>query len=471
MLVRQGREVFGNAGLADTGRFHKGLHRQFTLCIEREEQVETCGIAQGLEPLRGALQLSDGNEFVHAFSSSMISVEEARRAVLETARLCPSECIPFRSALGRTLSTPLESREHIPPFPNSAMDGFAVRVSDMTTLPVTLKILEDLPAGAVPTYTLTTGTCARIMTGAMLPEGADAVVPVEWTRSEGRYVHVERAPEPGQFVRPRGKDLRPGQRVIEDGTVITPPVIGMLATLGTVEVNVRTPPRVAVISTGDELVPPHQTPGSGEIRDANGPGLGAQVQHAGGVALPLLTASDSAPSLHACLDRALRAEAEVLVFSGGVSMGTKDLVEDVLRAHGFERRFWRVRQRPGKPLLFGLLQEKPVFGLPGNPVSSAVCFEQYVRPLLAAMLGRRELVRPLFPALLETPVEKAAGLYHFIRASAHFGEDGRLRVLPTGAQDSNLYSSMLHAHGFIHLPEHVEHPVAGTAVAFEWLHW
>ncbi len=405
-----------------------------------------------------------------------ISVEEARRIVLDAVqRTQPGERLPLADALGRTLAEPVTSRNTIPPFDNSAMDGFAVRTDDFDGGAATLEVIGEAVAGSVSDETVRPGTCVRIMTGAPIPAGADAVAPVEWTEAEGARVRIGRVPEPGQHVRPAGQDARPGDELVPTGRLVTPPVIGMAATLGYPTLAVRVPPRVAIVSTGDELVAVGAALGPGQIRDSNGPALAAQGVQAGGTILGPLHARDSEADAHRVLSEAL--EADVVVVSGGVSMGAYDVVREVLEVLGVEWAFWKVRQRPGKPLAFGTregVRGGPggtlVFGLPGNPVSSAVCFEQYVRPALAAMLERREPSRRM-PAVLAEDMTKQAGLHHFVRCVFEHDEGGRLVVRPTGAQGSNLYSSMLRADGLLHLPEALEHPAAGTLVEVERLPW
>ncbi len=399
-----------------------------------------------------------------------ISVVEARSIILGRMPSMPSERVAWTDAVGRTLAEAIRSRDDIPPFDNSAMDGYAVRSADLQSVPVSLPIIEDIPAGTFPQKTVEPGVCSRIMTGAPFPEGADAVVPVEWTEAgEGGRVRFNRAPEPGAHVRAAGQDVRNGERVFEPGQVVTPPMIGMLTTLGYPTVEVTRRPRVAVISTGDELVDPSEALGPGKIRDSNGPALAAQVVSAGGEALPPFRAADTPESIRAHVEAAL--EADVLLFSGGVSVGSYDFVKQVLDEMGMELFFWKVRQRPGKPLAFGLLQGRRVFGLPGNPVSSAICFEQYVRPALAKMLGRRALLRPRHAARLDAPTPKKPGLHYFARGIASFDDEGGLRVRDTGPQASNLYSSMVKANCLFHLPEALEDPPAGTVVQVEWLDW
>ncbi len=399
-----------------------------------------------------------------------ISVVEARSIILGQMPVLPPERIVWTEAVGRTLAQPVESRDNIPPFDNSAMDGYAVRSADLLTLPTTLAIIEDIPAGTYPQKTVAPGTCARIMTGAPFPQGADAVAPVEWTENDdGDTVQFNRGPSSGQHVRPAGQDVRDGDLVLEAGHVITPPMVGILATLGYPEIAVSTRPRVAVISTGDELVDPWETLAPGKIRDSNGPSLAAQVVSAGGEALPPFRARDTLESIRAIVEQAL--DADVLLFSGGVSVGSYDFVKQVLDEMGMELFFWKVRQRPGKPLAYGVLQGRYIFGLPGNPVSSAICFEQYVRPALAKMLGRTMVLRPRHNARLDAPTPKKPGLHYFARGHAFFDETGSLRVRDTGPQASNLYSSMVKANCLFHMPEAMENPPVDTVVQVEWLRW
>ena len=399
-----------------------------------------------------------------------IAVDTARSIIVDAMPAQPVEARPLNDTQGWTLAETVRSPEAIPQFDSSAMDGYAVRTDDLGDLPATLRIASEIPAGVMPDRPVEAGACAQIMTGAPVPEGADAIAPVEWTERIGEdAVRIERAPEPGQYVRPAGKDVREGEVVAEAGQVITPPVVGMLAKLGVAEVPVRVPPTVAVIATGDELVDIDETPGPGQIRNSNAPALAAQVRAAGGVCHAQLRARDNKEDIRRVIEEALAAD--VLVFSGGVSVGEYDLVKDVLDEMGMTLAFWKVRQRPGKPLAFGMLRSTPVFGLPGNPVSSAMCFEQHVRPALAKMLGRRELMRPRHPAVLAAETTKVEGLHFFARGIASFGEDGRLQVRDTGPQASNLYSSVVKANCIVHLPEDLAEAPAGTPVEIEWLDW
>lgn len=404
-----------------------------------------------------------------------ISVEEAREIILAEAAPTGTEKMPFDEARGRTLAAPITSREDIPPFRNSARDGFAVRRADFegNDLPVTLPCVFEVPAGHAPERAVESGTVAQIMTGAPVPDGADAVVPVEWTQTDadGR-VRFERAPALHENIREAGEDVREGQTMVEEGTVVTPPVIGMAASLGYPELEVARRPRVAPLTTGDELVPVDAQPGPGQIRDANGPSLAVQARSAGAEVLPPRTAADERADVRRHLEDALGA-ADMLLVSGGMSMGEYDFVRDVLEEMGMEWRFWKVRQRPGKPLGFGTLERDGshtlVFGLPGNPVSSAVCFEQYARPALAKMLGRRRVQRLRHVATLADDMRARADLHYFARGVAETDDDGCLTVRSTGAQGSHVYSSMTAANCLVHFPEGMDDPAAGTRVQIEWM--
>lgn len=399
-----------------------------------------------------------------------ISVEEARNLILEQVSPLPIERVSLAEALGRRLAETVVSLDDIPPFPNAAMDGYAVRLADVQQVPVTLQVVADVGAGQIPPETVSPGACIRIMTGAPVPAWAEAVVPVEWTEGgKDNTVCILQRPTIGENIRPSGKDVRAGERFFEVGQRITPPVVAMLATLGMTQVPVFRWPRVAIVVTGSELLDPGQPLIPGHIRDSAGPGLAAQARWVGAEVLGPQRVPDDPIALEQAIEQALAAD--VLVFSGGVSVGMYDLVRQVLDRCGTQWHFWKIRQRPGKPMAFGLLQGKPVFGLPGNPVSSALCFDQYVAPALRRMQGQQEVLRPRFPAVLEAPTPKKAGLHFFTRGVARLWADGRLLVRDTGPQGSNLYHSMVQANCLIHLPEALEEAPVGLNVQIEWLSW
>ncbi|WP_420454809.1 gephyrin-like molybdotransferase Glp [Rubrivirga sp.] len=392
-----------------------------------------------------------------------VSVEHARRVVLEMARATPAEPVALADAVGRTLAGPVVSRGPQPPFDASAMDGFAVRWAD---LGAPLPVVGTAHAGDVP-EPLAPGTAVAIMTGAPVPRGADTVVPVERATRDGDAVRFDATPTRGSHIRRAGEALADGAEVLPAGTLITPGAVSVLASVGAAHVPVRARPLVAVVATGDELVPADRTPGLGQIRDSNGPGLAAQVVAAGGAVVGLV-ARDTAADLDRALDEATGAD--VVVVAGGVSMGERDRVRPALDARGAEWAFWQVRQRPGKPLAVGAWDGRPVVGLPGNPVSAAVCFEVYVRPLLAAMLGRP--AEPVTePAVLAETIPKKAGLHTFARVTARRDADGRLHLSPAGAQGSHVAQSLALADGLAHLPADWPNAPAGAVVAFEQWGW
>ena len=400
-----------------------------------------------------------------------VSVHEAQAIVRAHAMPVGAVRMPVAGSLGRTLRGSVHAGDDLPPFDNSAMDGYAVRVSDCAALPVELRIQETITAGRLPQRAVVQGTCASIMTGAPVPEGADAIVPVEWTAPAGPdRVRINRVPARGMYVRRAGQDAARGTCAVAEGAVITPQILGMIAAAGAHEVEVSRLPRVAIVATGDELHTKRGPLPRGKIRDINGPLLAALVQTAGALPHGPYYAQDNAASLRTVLARASRG-CDVLLVSGGVSVGAHDLVKDILREMGLVLQFWRVRQRPGGPLAFGLLDGCAVFGLPGNPVSSAVCFDQYVRLFLAAMLQRSDVHRPRLRATLVAETQKNPGLHWFVRGFCRVGEDGRLAVRDTGPQASNLFSSMARANCIIHLEEAMERAPAGTAVTIEPLTW
>ena len=390
-----------------------------------------------------------------------VTVEHALAAVLASARRTGTEPVPLAEAVGRTLAAPVVADGPLPPFDTSAMDGYAVRVSDLPG-PGVLPLAGVVHAGDAAPPALAPRTALAVMTGAPLPAGADAVVPVEWTARDGDAVRFDRAPTDGLSVRRAGGALAQGAVVLEPGAVVTPTAVGLMASVGAARPVVARRPVVAVVSTGDELVPADRRPGPGQIRDANGPALAAQVEAAGGRPLAL-HAADTDAALAAALDAATGAD--VWVFAGGVSMGERDRVRPALDALGVRWAFWQVRQRPGKPLTFGTLDGRPVLGLPGNPVSAVVGFEVYVRPLLAACLGRPPAPAPETGALAE-PVDKPEGLTTFARVTARREPGGALTLRPAAPQGSHVARSLLASDGLAWLPADWPEAPAGARVAF-----
>ncbi|WP_287153284.1 gephyrin-like molybdotransferase Glp [Candidatus Solincola tengchongensis] len=400
----------------------------------------------------------------------MLSVEEARRRVLEAVSPLEVVEVPLLEALGMTLAEDAVAGNDIPPFDNSAMDGYAVRAEDVSGAadenPVELEVLGDLPAGYTAEATVGPGQALRIMTGAPLPAGADAVVPVERTRAvEGRVLVLEGVSR-GDNVRRAGEDVRAGERVIASGTLVGPAELGMLASLGHARARCFRRAVVGIISTGDELVEVGEELSPGKIRDSNSYTVYGMVLEAGGIPLRLGIVRDDAALLERTILENLD-RVDLFVTSGGVSVGDYDMVKDVLGKLG-EMNFWKVAMRPGKPQAFGHIGGKPLFGLPGNPVSVMVSFEQFVRPALLKMMGRSSLFRPQVTAVLDAPIGRRTGRTEFIRVIAEWRE-GRYHVRPTGPQGSGILKSMVLGNALAVLPEEVGRLEPGAEVTVQLL--
>jgi molybdopterin molybdotransferase len=320
----------------------------------------------------------------------MLTVAEAQAIVLRNTHPLPPVDAPLTPApLGAVLAEDIASDLDMPPYDKAMMDGYAVRSADLPDGRGTLTVIEEVTAGRTPRHTVGAGQATRIMTGAPIPPGADAVVMVERTRAEGDRVKIEdRPPQAGQNVMPRGREMRCGETVLAAGAVLRPQELGLLATVGRASARVHPAPRVAVLSTGDEVVEAVERPGPGQIRNGNGPMLCAQAARAGGQPHYLGIARDRLDSLAPRVAEGLRFD--VLLLSGGVSAGALDLVPGVLQQAGVKPHFHKVEMKPGKPVLFGTRDSTLVFGLPGNPVSALVCFELFVRPALRRLAGHAE---------------------------------------------------------------------------------
>jgi molybdopterin molybdotransferase len=400
----------------------------------------------------------------------MLSVAEARDFVLKSIREVDVRALPILGALGLTLGQDIVASDNIPPFDNSAMDGYAVKEEDIRTAsrdkPASLKVVGDLPAGKAPGGALGGGEAVRIMTGAPIPEGADTVVPVEMTEPDGERVLVMEYLSTGANVRRAGEDVKAGRTVLRTGTLIGPPELGMLASLGHAEVSCYRRAVAGIISTGDELLPVDSELAPGKIRDSNSYTVYAMVKEAGAEPLRLGIVGDQAEALEkAILDNVDRVD--LFVTSGGVSVGDYDMVKDVLDKVG-EMNFWKVAMRPGKPQAFGHVKGKPLFGLPGNPVSVMVSFEQFVRPALLKMMGRRDLFRPRVDAVLDTPLGRKKGRAEFIRVIVEW-RDGCYHARVTGPQGSGILTSMVAGNALAVLPADAGRVEAGELVQVELL--
>lgn len=387
----------------------------------------------------------------------MTTCREALGLVLDSVSLLPARPTPLSEALGLVLSGTLVSPETVPPFTNSAMDGYAVRAEDCAAAspgtPVRLNVIADLPAGSVARVEVRPGSAVRIMTGAPLPPGADTVVPVEETAPDGAGVLVSRPPRRGAHVRAAGEDVREGEPLLPEGTVLTPAALGVLASVGLAEVAVRPRARIAILTTGDELVDASQKPGPGQIRDSNIQTMCGQALAFGAVPVPFPRVPDTREAVEAAL-RGARDSADVVVTNGGISVGDYDFVKDVLRDSGAREVFWKVKQKPGGPLGFYAWGGTPVFGIPGNTVAAMVCMEEYVRPAVRKMMGHARLLRPEVTGVFEGTFRKSApdGKTHLLRVRAR-REGGRVVVTPSGPQGSGILTSMLRANALALVPE------------------
>ncbi|HVK38433.1 MAG TPA: gephyrin-like molybdotransferase Glp [Candidatus Kapabacteria bacterium] len=405
----------------------------------------------------------------------MISFTDARRIIQESAtREMSIETVPLVLAAGRVLAHSIVARESVPPSANSAMDGYAVVAADTSgatvETPVLLSVIDEASAGSVATRTLGPRQAIRIMTGGLIPEGADAVVEVESTSEADGVVAIARTVRPGEAVREPGDDMRAGETVIDEGKRLTPGDIGVLATLGIVNVPVRIQPKVGILATGNEIVEPWRQPAPGQLRNSSAAALYAFCAQAGAEPIDLGIARDDRDELAEKLEGGLRFD--VLLTTGGVSAGLYDYVQHLLPAAGVDVRFHTVNIKPGKPVLFGVHAEGPdetlVFGLPGNPVSTLVTFHQFVRPAICALM--RQTTEPLrIAAALETPLRKSDDKRHFVRGVLRRDVDGALKVASTGSQSSGAMSSMSRANCLIVLAENERSKDAGEMVEVEML--
>lgn len=388
----------------------------------------------------------------------MLKVDKAKKSILNKVRLLNSEDVEILSSLHRVLAEDIYAPLDLPPFDNSAMDGYAVIASDTQgasqTNPKVLHVLEDLRAGYRANKDLKKGQAIRIMTGAPVPAGADAVVIVENTEREDSRVNVFKEANSGDNIRRRGEDVNKGELVIPAGKVIRPQEIGMFAALNCIEVKVIRRPRVAILATGDELTEIGEKLEPAKIINSNSYSLYAQVLKYGGIPVPLGIARDTKEETLEKIRLAINESADVLLVSGGVSVGDYDVVKDVLTELGMETEFWKVAIKPGKPLLFGILKGILVFGLPGNPVSSMVTFIQFAAPALLEMQGRKDVLNPVINAVCEESISKKPGRKNYLRGIVS-QKDGTCFVKLSGSQSSGVLKSMVLANCLIIIPEEI----------------
>ncbi len=390
--------------------------------------------------------------------SGLTLLRDAQKIVLDATSTLGCEKVSLLESLGRVLGEDIIAPRDNPPWNNSAMDGFAVRWEDIKkeheiTKPAELTIIEDVAAGAVATKSVGPGEAIRIMTGAPVPNGADTVVRIEFTEPSETTVRIFQPEPKGMNIRPKGEDVKEGECIIPKGTQLRPGEIGMLAILAKSFVLVHQRPRVAILSTGDELADLDEKFDEHKIVNSNSYGIAAAVQEAGGIPVLLGIARDTPESLKEKIAQGLGCD--IIVLSGGVSMGDYDFTKVVFAELGADMHFWKLAIRPGQPLAFGKIQEKLAFGLPGNPVSSMVTFEQLVRVAMMKMGGHRHLYRPTVEAVFKEKFSKHPDRRHFLRGIlAH--EDGQLTVKTTGPQGSGILTSMVKANGLIDIAEEIE---------------
>jgi molybdopterin molybdotransferase len=385
-------------------------------------------------------------------NAAPLQVGEAVARILADVRTLETVKRPLLEAYNCVLAVDAVAPVTLPPWDNSAMDGYAVRSGDLATLPVTLTVIESVAAGQFPTRKVGAGEATQIMTGAPVPEGVDTVIRVEDTDGGMPRVEIRDGRDRTKNVRPRGEDIRQGQVAIAAGTPLGAAQIGVLASMGYAEVEVTRAPRVAILTSGDELV---ELEGFDQVRtgkkivSSNGYTLRTLVRAAGAEPVYLGIASDTPESLRALLERAR--DCDLIITSAGISVGEHDHMRDVLAAMGAEMKFWRVRMRPGAPIGFGLLGGIPWIGLPGNPVSTMVTFELFARPAIHKMQGHTKLFRRPVPVVLDESVTITADLTHFLRAVVTM-QGGRATARLTGPQSSGILTSMSNANALLVVP-------------------
>ncbi len=397
----------------------------------------------------------------------VITVGEARSYVLAHCPVLPAVEVPAAAAAGRVLAAEVVAAEDVPPFANTAVDGYAVRAADVAAVPVELDVVDEVAAGRASDLTVAAGQAIRVMTGAPMPAGADAAVMVEDTErlDGGRRVRITRVASPGQAVRGVADDVAAGQVVLTPGTVVNGPVAGLLASVNARTVRVVPPARVAVLSTGDELVDDGRPLAPGQIRESNRTMLVQCVADAGATPVDLGIVPDDEDRLAEVLAEAAE-QCDAIVTSGGVSMGDYDVVKAVLSRLA-EMRWMQIAIKPAKPFAFGVIGPRrvPVFGLPGNPVSSLVSFELFARPGLRRMMGFTAIDRPTAPAVADSAIRRRPdGKTHYARVVVRLDDDGRLHAVPVAAQGSHQLAATAQANGLAVVPDGDGVPAGGEVV-------
>jgi molybdopterin molybdotransferase len=403
----------------------------------------------------------------------MIEVEDALRKILEHTSRLPTETVPLSEALHSVIAETIIVRDDSPPFDSSAMDGYGVKVKDVESAsnekPVALKVAGVVRAGQVYGKALEYGTALKIFTGAMVPEGVEAVLMRERSSETNGEVLIKSSVSAGENIRRRGEELRSGDAALSPGPLITPPVIGFLAGLGYAEVCVYRKPKVAVIVTGDELIEPQEPLQKGKIRDANTYAIQAVLQEIGVDIAARKRVPDDPKKLLEVVDECLQS-ADVLIVSGGVSVGDFDFVKEVFGNAGIEEVFWKVAVKPGKPIFFGTSGEKLIFGLPGNPASALVTFYLFVRPALLSMMGREKIHPMNLPALMRSEIKKKIGRTEFLRARLQ-NQNGEVYAELHNGQHSHMLSSFANADCLVVFPKEQTFVAKDGNVKIQLLPW
>jgi len=410
-----------------------------------------------------------------------LTVEAALKLVLDGFSVLDAERVPILEALDRVLSEAVSAQDSLPPFANSSMDGYALRASDLApasrTQPVVLRVVADIAAGSVSRVVIESGTAARIMTGAPMPTGADAVVPIEATSEPWRdavrmlpeEIEIYEVVKPGAYVRYPGEDVMAGSEVLPAGHVLRPQEIGVLASLGVAKVSVVRKPRVGVLATGDELIAVEEELRAGMIRNSNSYAQTAQIIRLGAEPVSLGIARDDESDVRARLLAGLDAGVDLFISSAGVSVGAYDVVKAVLEAEG-NVGFWRVRMRPGKPLAYGRYKGVAYLGLPGNPVSAMVSFERFARPAILKMAGHRNLERPCIEVEMQEEVH-SDGRETYMRSVVSPAPDVGYVASSTGSQGSHIMTSLVQANALVIIPEGVKTVKVGQKLKALMIDW
>ncbi len=395
-----------------------------------------------------------------------ISFYEARQKILDTVPLLSSERVPLLEAAGRAIAEDVIASQPLPAFDNSAMDGYAVQAEECL-IGKTLPIDGYIPAGKTLIKPLEPGTVAKIMTGAPVPRGANAIIPFENCQEQQHAISPNYTVKKGDHIRWTGEDIRPGDHIISSGTVLRSAEISLLASLRIATVPVHRRVRVAILSTGDELQEIDEPPFKGGIANSNSWAIATACQEVGAIPVMLGIARDNLADLQEKIKEGL--QADLLITSAGVSSGDRDLVREVLATHGVTEVFWKVKIKPGHPTAFAMHNKTPVFSLPGNPVSTLLTFEEFVRPALLKMMGHHSVLKTLYQGVWAEPIKKKPGRLQILRVSVSFNQDGEILLKSAGDQNTGILRTLIKSQGIVLLPADRDFFAAGEKIDFHLL--